>query len=425
MIELFIVDLTKKLGESEEKSRILAQKKSQDFSRKEQDYQELIEELKLKLEAQEAKLAANIELPPEDSPNVSLLDPSIVADLKDELEIAQEQMANLKQINAKITSENEELNHLTHSLRLEITDLKNIITEKDEEVASYRDSARQAQEEIKLLSMEDETEINLEVAPKGNSLFSEVEDRRHIAEQQLKSSQTREKQYKALYERQALELNRIRMQNVHLMNLTSNGSGTGKFNQAFVERLQSQLQSEKDKNKDLMEKLEAEVPTEEFVKKLMRQQVYDGEKMTELSKKVTEFEGQVGKLKAENFALKMRLSQNSKENKENNEKKQQEFIVENIVFEKKKSPQKEAEDKLLREFGGLLEAKNNEADEPLKEVKINAKKKVMFQVSQSLEEDDQKGKLKKSSRKLPRPNEHKVVDADEETAKMQEQCKQQ
>ena len=41
----------------------------------------------------------------------------------------------------------------------------------------------QANEEIKVLNLEvDDEEPAVDVAPKGNSLFSEVEDRRHIGQ---------------------------------------------------------------------------------------------------------------------------------------------------------------------------------------------------------------------------------------------------
>lgn len=395
-----------------------------DFSKKDQEYQEIIQEFKLKLEEAEQKLAANIGLPP-DSPNVSLLDPSLVSDLREELELSKETISFLKEDNTRMKNENEELTHLSTCLRLEIQELKSSMAEKDEEVASYRDSVRQAQEELKILSMEDDEEIHCEVAPKGNSLFSEVEDRRHIAEQQLKKSQAREQKYKALYERQVLELNRVRMQNVHLMNLTSNGHASGKFSQAFVERLQSQLNSEKDKNKDLTAKLDNDVEMTDFVKTLMRQSTYDGEKMRELSKQLNDVEKQVSKLKADNFSLKMRLNEGKKASPqtENKENKDDEFIFENIVFEKKKSPEK---NKLMADLDGFLletERKNNE-EQPLKEVQIKSKK-VMFQVSQTLEDDQQKPKMK-SSRKIPKlQSEHKILDADEECAKMEEQCKQQ
>ena len=78
----------------------------------------------------------------------------------------------------------------------------------------------QANEEIKVLNLEvDDEEPIVDVAPKGNSLFSEVEDRRHIAEEKLKKVQTKLQEFKALYERKAIELNKLRMQNVHLMNM--------------------------------------------------------------------------------------------------------------------------------------------------------------------------------------------------------------
>ena len=103
------------------------------------------------------------------------------------MELLRDQVAHYKEENGRIKAEFEELEFSTHSLRLQISELKKSISEKDDELVSYRSAMQEAQEEMKMMSLEtDDDDLQIGVAPKGNSLFSEVEDRRHIAEEQLK-----------------------------------------------------------------------------------------------------------------------------------------------------------------------------------------------------------------------------------------------
>ena len=71
------------------------------------------------------------------------IDPEVVADLKEEVEILKGQNAMVKEENSRLTAENEEMNHLSHSLRLEISQLKTNLEEKDEELVTYRESVRE------------------------------------------------------------------------------------------------------------------------------------------------------------------------------------------------------------------------------------------------------------------------------------------
>ena len=66
-----------------------------------------------------------------------------------------------------------------------------------------------------------EDDVEVDIAPKGNSLFAEVDDRRLVVEEQLKNYQTRVKELKVLYEKKVGENNKLRMQNIHLMNMAS------------------------------------------------------------------------------------------------------------------------------------------------------------------------------------------------------------
>ena len=111
----------------------------------------------------------------------------------------------------------------------------------------------QANEELKLkLDMENELP-EADVAPKGNSLFSEVEDRRHLAEEKLKRCEIKLEKYKISHDQKVSEMHKLRMQNIHLLKLGSNASG--KCEQAQVERLQELLEAEKNKNRILSEQI--------------------------------------------------------------------------------------------------------------------------------------------------------------------------
>ena len=126
--------LTKELQNSLENCKFEAEKKEQELS-------ETINELKKQLSDAQVQIQDFSQGPK--SPNVSLIDPEVVADLKEEVEILKGQNAMIKEENSRLTAENEEINHLSHSLRLEISQLKTNLEEKDEEMATYRESARE------------------------------------------------------------------------------------------------------------------------------------------------------------------------------------------------------------------------------------------------------------------------------------------
>jgi len=385
-----------------------------------------IADLKEKLDESEEKNSSNdfMKQGAQQSPNVSLVDPGIVSDLREEVEIFKEKVNCVKEENTRLKSENDEMNHLSHSLRLEITELKTSIEEKEDELASYRESLRQANEEIKIFNLEvDDEEPVVDVAPKGNSLFSEVEDRRHIAEEKLKKVQVKMQEFKALYERQSLKMNKLRMQNVQLMNMSAS-SNSAKYEQSHVDRLYVLLTAEKDKNKDLAARLSNESgDNSEFVKNLMRQSAADAERLRDFTKDCANLEKQVNKLKSQNLLLQMRLDEKipAKKSLASNGRKNEEFVIENIVFEKKADDSKKISDykPLEQEKHPLVDATNS-----LKE-KVDdgepPKKKVTFDV---VEAENESEKPKKKLSRIPRQVEVEVIDADEECEKWNEQCKQ-
>ena len=113
------------------------------FERKEQEMMVKISEMKEKLAEAEEKFSCNNLVPTPQSPNVSLVDPTVVSDLREEVELFRDQVNQLKEENSRLKAENDEMNHLSHSHRLEITELKNSMEEKEDELASYRESLRQ------------------------------------------------------------------------------------------------------------------------------------------------------------------------------------------------------------------------------------------------------------------------------------------
>jgi len=422
-----LAQTSKELQKSIEQERV-------EFSRKEQDMLEKIADMKEKLSEAEEQLSCNNIVISQPSPNVSLVDPAVVSDLREEIDAFKEQISLFKEENTRLKAENDEMNHLRHSLRLEISELKTSVEEKEDELVSYRESLRQANEEIKVLNLEvDDEEPIVDVAPKGNSLFSEVEDRRHIAEEKLKKVQTKLQEFKALYERKAIELNKLRMQNVHLVNMSASSNGA-KYEQSHVDRLYTLLAAEKDKNKDLVARLSNETgDNSEFVKNLMKQSAVDGEMLKDFTKQCANLEKQMTKLKAQNFSLQMRLDEKlpAKKTSTSNVRKNEEYVVENLKFETK-TDKKVEESKTKSEYKPLELKKQplEDATNALKDKESSdngepKKKKVMFNVVETAATENEEDKPKKKVTRVPRESTREIIDADVECEKWNEQCKQQ
>ena len=78
------------------------------------------------------------------------LDPEAVAVLQEEAEFLREQIKTSRDEILELKNQNEEFEFATQSLRMEVSELKQHIEEKDDELSSYRESAMQANEELKL-----------------------------------------------------------------------------------------------------------------------------------------------------------------------------------------------------------------------------------------------------------------------------------
>ena len=192
--------MNKKLTETEKDAKKLKEVNREleiaksDLERREEELNVTINELNVKLVQANQNLAASAMNP--ESPNVSVIDPELLAEMRDELEILRDQNKRIKEENSQMKADFEEVDFTTQELRMKVSELTRYLEDKDEELASYRESAMQANEELKN-KMDFENDIpELDVAPKGNSLFSEVEDRRHIAEEKLKRAETKLEKYK-------------------------------------------------------------------------------------------------------------------------------------------------------------------------------------------------------------------------------------
>ncbi len=431
-------ELTKKISSLEKSQKCYKdmekalEHEREEFSKKEEELLEKMALLKSDLSQAHERLAATTSLP--ESPNVSLIDPNLVCGLREEVDMLTEQVQFLKEDNTRLGAENEEMNHLSYSLRLQITELKASAEEQEEELASYRESMKQANDELKFMDPDsDDEDLKVEaVAAKGNSLFSEVEDRRHIAEDKLKKCQAKNEELKSLYENKCRQLNKLRLQNVQLMNINANASG--KFDEALVDRLQFMLQSEKERNKDLMSRLAADIENDDLTKNMLKQSLVDAEKMSEMSKRMASLEKEIAQLKAQNCTLNMRLSEKksastaaSAEKEKAKKSKKPEFIVEHIVFDKKGDENPDA--KLMFKLDQGEDPKENL--QPLKEStnssSASGKKKVAFSTDIPEDEDDSVKSALVEKKRMPRPKvtHNQIIDGEEECRKMNEQCAQQ
>ena len=368
------------------------------------------------------------------SPNASLIDPEVVSDLKGELDLTKVEICKLREENTRFSAENDEMKHLSHSLRLEISQLKTTLEDKEDEIMTYRESAREAQEELKLMNAieVEEEALDVDVAPKGNSLFAEVDDRRLLVEEQLKNYQIRVKELKVLYEKKVTENNKLRMQNIHLMNMaSSSGSGAGKCEQTHVEHLHDLLKLERQKNLTLKNQLSDNHQNSDdgdFKKKLLEQTFEDGQKMHEMSKALAEQDRTMAKLKADNCKLKMRINEVQSQKVQDNEdaakkKSAPKVVVENIVFDAKPSkPQ------IKLEPTSSVSSTSPSHLKPLQESTNN--KKISNELSpppkprKTVSFSDDTSEEPEIKKKIARVQvERKVIDAKAESEKMQEQCK--
>ena len=225
---------------------------------------------------------------------------------------------------------------------------------------------------------------NVNEEGKGNSLFSEVNDRRERVENQLKVYEEKFEMLKSNYDIKMAELQKTKMHNAKLLSIT----GSSRSDSGHTNRLEELLASERTKNKTLRDRLDtleklsvkaepAVVPVlvsgmmnsssnetvlvphtqseeysylsslladtqksnEELKKQLQEQfrlSLEDSDKIREMTRKVNQLETSTQKLKAQNYTLKINIDElKCKKGEQKLKKKDQVTIYEKLVFEKK------------------------------------------------------------------------------------------
>lgn len=216
---------------------------------------------------------------------------------------------------------------------------------------------------------------------KGNSLFSEVNDRREKVETQLKVYEEKYKTLKENYDIKLAQLQKTKMHNAQLLSIAGTRGDTG-----HVARLEELLAAERNKNKTLrdqlasLEKLSngAKIVTMPFSKaaksdgddsivvqhtaseeyaylstlltetqnntidlqkqlqQQVRQNLEDSDKLREMTRKVHQTETSVQRLKADNYTLRMQIDElKCKKGDQKVAKKEPVKIVEMLKFAKK------------------------------------------------------------------------------------------
>ena len=259
-----------------------------------------------------------------------------------------------------------------------------------EEAQCSLSSYARAVEAAKMDAMELQAQLdavtmdNLNEDGKGNSLFSEVNDRRERVENQLKVYEEKYEMLKNNYDVKMAELQKTKMHNAKLLSIAgSSHSDTG-----HTARLEELLASERTKNKSLRDRLDTleklstkteplvvpvthgavmdsssnetvmvpHTQSEEYsylsslltntqrsneelkqqLKEQFRLSLEDSDKIREMTRKVNMLETERQKLKAQNYTLKINIDElKCKKGEQKIQKKEPVRIYEKLVFEKK------------------------------------------------------------------------------------------
>ena len=155
---------------------------------------------------------------------------------------------------------------------------------------------------------------------RGNSLFSEVDDRRQIVEVNYKRLKEQFSSMKQQYDKKDQQLMKVKTQNVALLNRASANEMNPDHGQLY--HLQDLLEREKNKNKHLTElfdnlqsnstsagnTIKADSSIHDSIRLQIRQNLETDEKNQQLTRKLIAMERNERKIKAENYQLKTELS---------------------------------------------------------------------------------------------------------------------
>ncbi|CAB4061298.1 unnamed protein product [Lepeophtheirus salmonis] len=427
--------------------------------------------------------------------------PRIIQSLQEEIVILRKELDSCYALSSKGDSSSYSFSGLdmeelkqekTRRSKNNFSTLNHEIREKDEEIQCYvesldfaRNSAADLHQEIESLQINNgETSIK-----KGNSLFSEVEDRRNFVEQKLSILQTKNMEMKKVIDEKSQQIHKVKMQNLALLNLGGNGIHGNSFigskgsSSSHIHRLEEQLSTEKQINKSLRDRLEvmssasSVVPSslrsgvsdyaymssllqekgtqiDELKKQLqsqIRQTLEESDKVLELSRKLTHQESQTVRFKAEIYQLKMMIEDLKSEAKETPPPSNKARVKNNIIFEDLKFDEDKkgsADNKLDTNLSlyDIVDSKEESKENVCKSNIDGASKKKNKSVSSLSNSgkksvsmcdevvvfDDESNKVidlknEETTKGLPKrtPKEHLAVSIEEHDEKMKNECAQQ
>jgi len=374
---------------------------------------------------------------------------------------------NLELELSKAKTEIQESNSKVMSSSARIELLQRELEEAECNMSSYSRAADNAKTEMMELQAQlDAIQLNnVNEDGKGNSLFSEVNDRREKVETQLKVYEERYDLLKSNFDVKMAELQKTKMHNAKLLSIAGNSySDNGQ-----VSRLEELLSTERNKNKTLRERLdtleklslsnEAVAPvtqshaltqaqddttvviphtlSDEYtylstlltntqtsnmeLKKQLQEQfrlsLEDSDKLRDMTRKVNQLESSLQKLKAENYTLKINIDElKCKKGDQKIAKKEQTMIHEKIVFEKKpRVVENESDVFVLKETVGGKSSNNvtaaktqistNTAPSPEKENIIDKPRKKVASFAENVEKISTEGDKESSMLQSQSPKE--------------------
>ena len=380
----------------------------------------------------------------------------------------------------EVLSLKEEMSGISQELtekRRENCQLTETLEEKEAEMMNYVQSLQSVRAEAHEMNDEMDAIKSLDHRSKGNSLFSEVEDRRALVENKLESLQIRNAEMKRLLDEKTQQINRIKLQNVALLNLAAQGgtAATNSKSHQQVSRLLEELNHERKLNKTLSDQLEAmKISTDmkfdttssssndstlmevkhtssseygylasmltekskqitdlkERLRSQMRSTLEECDLSREMRRKLEGSESLASRLRAENYRLKLQIEENKSKDeiKPTAKPQKNKTIFEDIKF---KEPPKKKEDS-----GNILDLTNNNNKENTPnndDTKKNIKKKSvkMAETVQVMNEDekiklkceeDSNRKVQKEKKEFRKPKTHEITSVDEEDEKLKNEC---
>ena len=315
---------------------------------------------------------------------------SLNMELVQEKQRLESEVLGAKSETAESRAEGQAASARAELLQRELEEAHCSITSYSRAVEAGKTEVMELQAQLDAMQMD-----NVNQDGKGNSLFSEVNDRREKVETQLKIYQENFEVLKKNYDIKMSELQKTKMHNAKLLSI----AGSGRNDSGQVSRLEELLTAERNKNKILRERLDSleklsvrEEPTpamagpgleegddtgvvphtqsseysylSDLLKQTksanndlksqlqlqMRQSLEDSDKIRELTRKVNMFDSSSQKLKADNYSLKIQIDElKCKKGDQQVSKKEPVKIFEKLHFERKPEAENPKEEFVLKE----------------------------------------------------------------------------